>query len=118
MADGIEPLERLADMFRRLGGVGKKTAARYAYCVLNLSDEEAAEFAGGAFGKEADGGIVAVFDFAGDGGEAVGDDAQDGPAEAEGIGKGVYARDDEQQHAHRECCDLQTGVLFARLFCI
>ena len=43
MADGIEPLERLADMFRRLGGVGKKTAARYAYCVLNLSDEEAAQ---------------------------------------------------------------------------
>ena len=45
MADNLEPLERLTDMFRRLDGVGKKSAARYAFCVLNFTDEEAAEFA-------------------------------------------------------------------------
>ena len=45
MADTLEPLERLTDMFRRLDGVGKKSAARYAFCVLNFTDEEAAEFA-------------------------------------------------------------------------
>ncbi|MCR5682876.1 MAG: recombination mediator RecR, partial [Clostridiales bacterium] len=45
MAEVLEPLERLTDMFRRLDGVGKKSAARYAFCVLNFSDEEAAEFA-------------------------------------------------------------------------
>ena len=45
MAENIEPLERLTDMFRKLDGVGKKSAARYAFCVLNFSDEDAAEFA-------------------------------------------------------------------------
>jgi len=41
----LEPLERLSDMFRRLDGVGKKSAMRYAFCVLNLSDEDARAFA-------------------------------------------------------------------------
>ena len=45
MAENLEPLERLTDMFRKLDGVGKKSAARYAFCVLNFTDEEAAEFA-------------------------------------------------------------------------
>ena len=45
MAENLEPLERLTDMFRKLDGVGKKSASRYAFCVLNFSDEEAAEFA-------------------------------------------------------------------------
>ncbi|MBQ8523937.1 MAG: recombination protein RecR [Clostridia bacterium] len=45
MADHIEPLERLADMFRRLDGVGKKSAMRYAFCVLNFTENEAREFA-------------------------------------------------------------------------
>lgn len=45
MADNIEPLERLTDMFRRLDGVGKKSAARYAFCVLNFTEDEAREFA-------------------------------------------------------------------------
>lgn len=45
MNDSIEPLERLTDMFRKLDGVGKKSAARYAYCVLGFTDEEAAQFA-------------------------------------------------------------------------
>ena len=45
MAENLEPLERLTDMFRKLDGVGKKSASRYAFCVLNFTDEEAAEFA-------------------------------------------------------------------------
>ncbi len=40
----IEPVERLADMFRKLDGVGKKSALRYAFCVLNLSEDEVREF--------------------------------------------------------------------------
>ena len=45
MNENIEPLERLTDMFRKLDGVGKKSAARYAFCVLNITDEEAEQFA-------------------------------------------------------------------------
>ncbi len=45
MKDNIEPLERLSDMFRKLDGVGKKSAERYAFCVLNFTEEEAVEFA-------------------------------------------------------------------------
>ena len=45
MADFIEPVERLADMFRRLEGVGKKSALRMAFSVIDLSDEAASEFA-------------------------------------------------------------------------
>ena len=45
MAEYIEPLQRLADMFRRLDGIGAKTALRLAFCVLNFSEEEAREFA-------------------------------------------------------------------------
>lgn len=45
MAEHIEPLERLSDMFRRLDGVGKKSAMRYAFCVLNFTEAEAEEFA-------------------------------------------------------------------------
>jgi len=45
MAETIEPLERLTDMFRKLDGVGKKSAARYAFCVLNFTEDEARDFA-------------------------------------------------------------------------
>ncbi len=45
MNEHIEPIERLADMFRRLDGVGKKSAMRYAFCVLGFTEEEAREFA-------------------------------------------------------------------------
>ena len=45
MADYIEPLQRLADMFRRLDGIGAKTAVRLAFCVLDFSEDEAREFA-------------------------------------------------------------------------
>ena len=44
MADYIFPIQRLIEEFRRLPGVGAKTAARYAFAVLNFSDEEAARF--------------------------------------------------------------------------
>ncbi len=44
-SDHLEPLERLSDMFRRLDGVGKKSAMRYAFCVLNFTEEEAKDFA-------------------------------------------------------------------------
>ena len=43
--DNLEPLEKLADMFRKLGGIGKKTAEKYAHSSLNLSEEDAYEFA-------------------------------------------------------------------------
>jgi len=44
-SEHLEPLERLTDMFRRLDGVGKKSAMRYAFCVLNFTEEEAKAFA-------------------------------------------------------------------------
>jgi recombination protein RecR len=41
----IEPLSRLIAAFSKLPSVGEKTAARYAYAVLNSSDEDVAELA-------------------------------------------------------------------------
>ena len=41
----IEPLGRLINEFTKLPGVGAKTAQRYAYKVINMSDAEAAAFA-------------------------------------------------------------------------
>ena len=41
----IEPLERLIEQFRRLEGIGRKTALRLAFSVLNFSEEEATAFA-------------------------------------------------------------------------
>ena len=45
MADYIESIQRLAEKFGSLPGVGKKTALRMAYSVLELSDDEAKDFA-------------------------------------------------------------------------
>lgn len=45
MAEYILPIQRLIEEFRRLPGVGAKTAARYAFAVLNFTDEDAARFA-------------------------------------------------------------------------
>ncbi len=45
MAEYIAPIQRLIEEFRRLPGVGGKTAARYAFAMLDLSEEEAAGFA-------------------------------------------------------------------------
>lgn len=44
MAEYIAPIQRLIEEFRRLPGVGSKTAARYAFAVLNFTDDEAMRF--------------------------------------------------------------------------
>ena len=41
----IEPIGRLINEFTRLPGVGKKTAQRYAYKIINMSVDEAENFA-------------------------------------------------------------------------
>ncbi len=45
MADYIESLQRLAEQFAHLDGVGRKSAMRMAFSVLNMSDDEARMFA-------------------------------------------------------------------------
>lgn len=44
MAEYIESLQRLSEQFGRLPGVGRKSAMRMAYAVLELTDEEALDF--------------------------------------------------------------------------
>ena len=44
MAENAEPLERLIEHFARLNGIGRKSAARLAYQVLGMEDEEALAF--------------------------------------------------------------------------
>ncbi len=45
MAEYMESLQRLTEQFGRLEGVGKKTALRMAFSILELEDEEAEAFA-------------------------------------------------------------------------
>lgn len=45
MSAYIEPIGRLINQFTKLPGVGTKTAQRYAYKVINMTEVEAAEFA-------------------------------------------------------------------------
>ena len=45
MAEYIESLQHLAEQFGKLGGVGRKSALRMAFSVLDMSEEDAAEFA-------------------------------------------------------------------------
>ena len=45
MAEYIAPIQRLIEEFRRLPGVGGKTAARYAFATLELTDDEVMRFA-------------------------------------------------------------------------
>ena len=45
MAEFIQPLEELIEQFRRLEGIGRKTAVRLAFSVLGFSEDEAADFA-------------------------------------------------------------------------
>jgi recombination protein RecR len=45
MADYIESLSILAEQFAKLGGVGRKSAMRMAFSVLELSEEDAEGFA-------------------------------------------------------------------------
>ena len=41
----IEPIGKLVNQFAKLPGVGMKTAQRFAYKVINMTDKEAEEFA-------------------------------------------------------------------------
>lgn len=45
MNEYLLPIEILIDQFRKLPGVGRKTAARYAMALLDMSDESANAFA-------------------------------------------------------------------------
>ena len=54
MAEYIAPIQRLIEEFRRLPGVGAKTAARYAFAVLNLTDDEVMRFSEALLGIKRD----------------------------------------------------------------
>lgn len=45
MAEYILPLEKLIEQFRKLPGIGQKTAVRLAFALLDFSDEDAFAFA-------------------------------------------------------------------------
>ena len=44
MAEYVLPLQQLIDAFRKLPGIGSKTAARLAFAVLNFTEEEAEQY--------------------------------------------------------------------------
>ena len=54
MAEYIAPIKRLIEEYRRLPGVGAKTAVRYAFATLKLSDEDASRFADAIIGAKRD----------------------------------------------------------------
>ncbi len=54
MAEYIAPLQVLIEQFRRLPGVGSKTAARYALALLKFSEEETGQFADAILGAKRD----------------------------------------------------------------
>ncbi len=54
MAEYIPPIQRLIEQFRKLPGVGAKTAARYAFATLNFSDEDAVQFSEAILGLKRD----------------------------------------------------------------
>lgn len=45
MAEYIQSLQNLAEQFGKLGGVGRKSAMRMAFSVLDMTEEDAAAFA-------------------------------------------------------------------------
>lgn len=45
MSNFIEPIGKLINAFTKLPGVGTKTAQRYAYKIIDMSEEEAVNFA-------------------------------------------------------------------------
>lgn len=45
MAEHIEALDKLAEQFARLPGIGRKSAMRLAFSILELDDESAQDFA-------------------------------------------------------------------------
>ncbi|MBQ8836706.1 MAG: recombination protein RecR [Clostridia bacterium] len=44
MSEFLPPLEKLIEQFRKLPGVGRKSAIRMAFSILELSDEAASDF--------------------------------------------------------------------------
>ncbi len=50
----IEPVAELIGQFQKLPGVGAKTASRYAYAIINMSESEVARFAEIIVGTKAD----------------------------------------------------------------
>ena len=54
MGEYIGPVQRLIDEFRRLPGVGAKTAARYAFAALAMTEEDAVSFADALVGIKRD----------------------------------------------------------------
>ncbi|MBQ8381263.1 MAG: recombination protein RecR [Clostridia bacterium] len=54
MAEYITPIKRLIEEFRRLPGVGAKTAARYAFATLSFTEEDATRFADAILGAKRD----------------------------------------------------------------
>ena len=54
MAEYIAPIQRLIDEFRKIPGVGAKTAARYAFAVLNFSQTDVERFADAVIGVKKD----------------------------------------------------------------
>ncbi len=54
MANYIPPIQRLVEEFRKLPGVGAKTAARYAFAVLNFSEDEVSSFSDALIGLKRD----------------------------------------------------------------
>ena len=54
MAEYIPPIQRLIEQFRKLPGVGAKTAARYAFAALNFTDDEAVSFSEALLGLKRD----------------------------------------------------------------
>ena len=54
MAEFVAPVQRLIEEFRRLPGVGAKTAARYAFAILDLDDDSVARFSEALIGAKRD----------------------------------------------------------------
>ncbi len=54
MSDFAAPLQNLIDHFRRLPGIGGKTAVRLAFAVMEWSEEEADSFASAIIGAKQD----------------------------------------------------------------
>ena len=54
MADYIAPIKRLVEEYRRLPGVGAKTAVRYAFATLDLDEDAALAFADAIIGAKRD----------------------------------------------------------------
>lgn len=50
----VVPLQRLIEKFASIRGVGRKTAARYAFAVLDMSEEDARDFANAIIGAKTD----------------------------------------------------------------